>query len=62
MGETTNAGGEQFSGHDKGRGVGTEVEEELETGNQHSTPASSPEQSKLTWAMVKQTNFPAVPR
>lgn len=34
MGETSYAGGEEFSGYDEGGGVGTEVEEQLETRNQ----------------------------
>ena len=35
MSETAYAGRIEFSGDDESRGVGTEVEEHLETSNQH---------------------------
>ena len=61
MGETTYAGGKQFSGDDKGRGVGTEVEEELETRNQHSTPASSTETIETYLGNGEADEFPSRP-
>ena len=60
MGEAAYAGGIEFTGDNKCGGIGTEVEEQLKMGNQQHTRIVN--KLRLTWAMVKQTNFPAVPK
>ena len=62
MGETAYTGGVKLSRDDEGGGVGTEVEEQLETRSQHCAPTACGKELWLTWAIVKQTNFPAVPK
>lgn len=62
VGEAAYPGGIELSRNNEGSGVGTEVEEHLKTRNQQRALASCGKSLWLTWAIVKQTNFPAVPR